>query len=695
METEDLEVLEADFPIPDEDSGSAYHVSSDEEQSSSQDERHQISRPSRAASHQGRSRSTRSSTDGKPQDPFRTRDTPRSQSRRISPTSSTSLQREQRQRAAAEWAANFTAPQSPSDIRTPTRHSLRSQAKRKADKLPSEVRAKRQRLYYNNEYRELLNVDIHHAVARAIPEDRTPLEESQIGSSVWTANEKDLFFSTLSRLGRDNARAIASRIGSKSEHEVQEYIRLLHQGMLDNANKNNLLDFTDLPAAFELSEECCNLLEKAAEALASRQERVEEQAEQEKWGDSWLLTADISKTLDKQRKDEAGRDEMEETLPAVNLFHLKNWLELSRRIFMNPGDSRENDNWEALAEPGETPAIRATAFNDFHSLAANITKRLISATLFCSMSRRRAKKSKAVKYAQVKPVDVEAAVKILGLNMNSKDFWVGCARRCNLKVFDDELNSYMGHEEVEQTLGPVTHRSRSRSVRSRRVRSGRRAAQTNLKYLTHASSDSEHDGSDEDALRCHESDFTSISGGSEEELTDEELTDFTESEATTSIPRRERPLKRVRAKKEAQRAREKYIEEFDHEAGRSEEHRLWTLLRQTAPYNINPEPGNLSEPLKGSVRDELRETATWRQNLEYWSQWETLGRPVPGVNFERNRKRRSRRARRRLERSHPEGDVMTAMNSFKDEETFFVDWEEDRAEDHGDVHNLPFRDPRR
>lgn len=654
METENPEDLQSHLPIPDEDSGSAYEESDAEEPGSSQNDE-EVARSSRVKSttRRGRSQSWgRSKRELSPYQHSSESEGPKSRD------SSTASQKEQRRRAASEWAATFQEPQSPSDVKIPTRHAAGSQSKRKAIKPPSQIRAKRLKSWYNNEYRELLNIDIHDAVARSITEYQEPLETSQIGSSIWTAEEKDMFFSALSRLGRDNVRDIASRIDTKSEIEVQEYIQLLHEGMMEQ-KPNKLLGITDLPAAIDISEECCVVLERAGDALASRQERAEEEVEEAKWDDVWLLNSDVNKLLgrDFDRKD------IEGTFPAVNLFVLGNWLELSRRIFMN--SDNEADNWENIAEPEETPAIRATAFEDFHSLAVSVTKRLISTTLFCTMSRQRAMASNVIKHADVNEDDVWAAAKILGLEMNSNVFWMRCARRCNLRVFDEEWNSFMSHEEAEKSLRETPReKSRSRSV-SRRSRSVSRAQSEVHQDQTESESYSSEDYGSEDSMLSLER------GASDDGLTDY----LTEGEATSSKLRKERLLQKAKAKQEAEAAQEKYIEAFDNEQSRFEEQRLWTLLGQAAPFEIKSEPMHLPDQPKGNFRDDMMEQGNWRNYLEFRSQWETLKAPVPGALFDRNRKRVSKRARRRAERARTERSV-----DFTDDEDVESDAESD---DHG------------
>jgi hypothetical protein len=672
MDAENLDDLGIEVPYLDEDSGSVYEEPSDVDRNS--DEELQISRVSRASSqrHQTRSRSRSVKN--------RSRDEEDSLH-----GSAASSQIDQKTRDdALQWAANFQPPQSPGDIKSPTRRAAGTQSKRKAEEKPaSEARAKRLKKFYNNDYRELLNIEIHDAVARTVLADYTPLPESQIGSSIWTSEEKDIFFSALSRLGRNDVRGIALRIGSKSELEVQEYIQVLHQGMKEKDDiRKNPLSYADLPAAFEISGECCGLLERAGEALASRQECSEEKKEKNKWGNSWLLTTYLSREIEHQRK-ENGEESIEETLPAANLLNLKNWLELSHRIFMNPGEPREEDNWQALAEPGETPAIRATAFGDFHSLAVSITKRLISTTLFCTMSRQRATSSRKFKRAEVNTDDVEAAVKILGLKSDSHEFWVGCARRSHLNVFDDGENSGdeadMTYDEVENALRQeIPRRSRSRSLSRPRRLSRASVSSVDIGTTRDDSTDSQSEGLETDhaPLPSQESDVMSNFS-----LEDEEFMDLSDDEIIPHNPRlkeaRERKIEEI---KEFMRAQEVYEEAFDEQADQMEEQRLRKLLGQTTPFDVKPEP--LEVPARPKHSRNQIEEVDWKDSVEYWSPWETLPTPVPEESFAANAKRRSRRARMGIREKSP-GHELSAVTYLTDEEELSSDEPEGESEGEG------------
>jgi hypothetical protein len=508
--------------------------------------------------------------------------------------------------------------------------------------------------FHNSDYRELLNVEIRDASARAIPEDHIPLEQSQIGLSIWTSKEKEDFFSALSRLGRDNFREIALRVGSKSEVEVQEYIHVLHQATKDRNLEDirnypetgyqryqPLLAFTDHPAAFEISEECCSVLERAGDAVSNRLESYEAQEEEATWGDIWLLTNSVSKFLESKGKSEGGEKEIQEILPAANLLNLKNWLNLPHRIFMNPAAPREEDNWQKLAEPGETPAIRATAFEDFHSLTVSITKRLVLTTLFQTMTRLRVTNANKIKHAQICLQDVDAAVKMLGLKSNSSDFWCGCPRRCTLNVYDDSRSNsdeIMTYNEVEQALGAETLvRSRSRSQSANQFRaSSRPSSRADSEDLTESVSELQDSDSNDGSI--HSPQFVS-------DLEDYESLEITGDELAGSNKRRgESRRKRIEEAKANKRAQEEYTQAFDEEANRLEEQRLWTLLRQDPPFEFKPEPVELPDRPK-NIREGVG-APDWRDNLEYWSQWETLPTPVPAENFARNRKSKSDKERR-------------------------------------------------
>ncbi|EPE31081.1 Homeo [Glarea lozoyensis ATCC 20868] len=565
------------------------------------------------------------------------------------------------QNEAREWATNFEPPKSAEDIRSPRRHGPHK--KRKPSQVPpTEARVKRLRAYHNSEFRDVLNIDISDVVHRSIREKKDAFHKSQLGASIWTSSEKELFFAALERLGRADARGIAQRIRTKSTLEVHEYLRLLDEGGRGREEKDKSIPeselWLDMPAAFEVSEECCLLLERAGDALASHEQQHEEKVEKEKWGDCWLVNKAISQQLAKRNHD--GEDEawFREVLPAANLFDLRNWIKLSREVFMNPAFPREEENWQALAEAAEQPAIRATALEDFHSLAVNFTKRLISTTFFCTMSRQRAMSAKNNTHGDVTRDDVDAAIQILGIKPDSYEFWLKCPRRCNLSIIDPEESDSEGesltYDEVEDSLRK-SHRRRSRS------RSRSHSLQPEHRSDSSTSSESTVDSGDETEHE-HQHGSSHSSGNDATDVSD------------TNIPsRKEEAAKRALAKQEGEEAQERYIEAYDMDSSKIEEARLWTMLEQDPPFEMKVEPLEEPESSQRPRRGRQDMSATWRDRVQYWSPWETFDKPVPKESFEKNRNRVSKSARKLAERLNRKDDYVRADEDGEDDQSVLPD----------------------
>lgn len=628
MDLEHLDIQEAGLPV-DGDSGSVYSGGG---ASSSQEDEIAVSRPpSLKISSQRRSKSRKLG---------RANGSSPGDSQTEASSHANSPAHDQVVEEAQRWAANFIPPESIADIKSPRRSNKR---KKREAKPPHEAKRLRLKSYHNVEYRELLNIDIRQAASKSYQEDEPLLQTSQIGSSVWTAEEKDLFFVALANRGKNNIRDIAHQIGSKSELEVQEYLRLLNSALVEKQSHDpheSLITPVAIPAALEISNECCELLERAGDAIAARQECAEAQVEEQKWGDIWLITPEVARLLDKRRREENGEEEMHEVLPAANLFNFKNWIELSETVFMNPGAPREEDNWEELAEAGESPAIRTTGFEDFHSLAVHLTKRLVSTTLYCTMSRLRARGGNKIKHAEVNGDDVEAAVNILGLKADSRAFWKGCARRCNLQVVNEDLEAELLAEDsdeepaVDMTYDEVEYALAFSSTRRSRSRSRSRPPTPRTPRVSSPATSPEAYHSAHEELE----EPTIPEEGDSSDVSETELNEVTRDN--------KRAQARAKARREAIQAYEIYLEHLDRQASRTEEVRLWNLLKQSMPFEleIKAEEG---DPPK-FIRD-CTDGENWKQWTEYWSSWETMEGPVPGMLFERNRGRKSRLRRTREE----------------------------------------------
>ncbi|KFY59600.1 hypothetical protein V496_05635 [Pseudogymnoascus sp. VKM F-4515 (FW-2607)] len=523
------------------------------------------------------------------------------------------------------------------------------------------IREKKIKGYYNDGYRQLLNNDIRDAASCSLPSDYPPLPSSQIGSSMWTTAEKGSLFNALGRLGKDNIAGIATRIGSKSKLQVQEYLDLLQR----NRGTKKPLVLTDLPVAFELSQECSQALEEAADALAIRQERHEETLEKEKWGDdSWLLTKDVNESVESHLSDPNGEEALAEVLPAAQLLNLGNWLELSARVFMNPA-GRKDENWRYIIQDGDEHGIRATAFSDFQNLAISLTKRLISATLFCAMSRIRAKdmdtQSKH-KQEDVIDADVEAAAQMIGLSINSHEFWKHCPRRNHLQVFQRLSLTLsrggrppMEYDAVEDYLNTQTPKQRSRSrSRSRSCSasvSGSRASSVSTINATDIdiSSDEIASNAPSEASR---GDFGMETDYDSEAQPQQDHGVYPTSQPLNPCPAASEPMEHHGMALSPEDEELAYADKFDMMASADEEARLWALLNQAPPLVIKDEGEIPAKPrVKARTKDDL---VDWREKVEFWSPWETYASLPTEDKFAANQ--RNARKRRKIVREESESD---------------------------------------
>ncbi|KAF4976396.1 hypothetical protein FZEAL_6925 [Fusarium zealandicum] len=482
--------------------------------------------------------------------------------------------------------------------------------KRPADEYLVPRAFKRQRGVLNTDYLDLLNGDIEDAAQRVcFVGEEGILDPSQIGVTFWSTSEKKLFFEALSRLGQDDLPGIASRIGTKSEIEVNHYLSVIRRAQLlrQREVRRPAIEFAEYPAAVELSQQCCHALDEAADAISVRQERKEEQREESKWGESWDITPRIARRLDQGEGVAEGSD-----LPFSALFHLHTWLRLSERIFMN--SSIPNENWNFI--DNNHPSMWATTFEDFHSLAVSITRRLVQTTIFLSMSRIRAKKELMPTTRDiVRSQDVEAAVLSLGLKPNSREFWRKCARRLRLEVYQEppekdgegeqEALSYdevedallRGDEDAEPALAPDPT-----------------TMSPMLETLSDIDSEEVIDSSD------FETPFN-LSDEEEGEVNREanEVLQY----SAADFPETHRKKQSLKNRIATERRQEQYADEQDQYASWQAEADMWDLLQKKPQIELPKvhEPG----PLQRSTLDVesiFPIGRDWRSQTKYHSEWE-------------------------------------------------------------------------
>lgn len=475
--------------------------------------------------------------------------------------------------------------------------------KRQADDSVANRPFKRQRGMLNIDYLELLNRDIEDAAHGVCLADQPNLEPSQLGMTYWSTLEKTLFFEAVSRLGRDDLSGIASRIGTKSVVEVSSYLNFLQSALLLRRKEGfrAAIEFAEYPAAIELSQPCCHALEEAADAVSVRQERREEQREETKWGATWDITPSVARKI---TRGSLAADV--QPLPSARLFHLSNWLQLSERIFMN--SSIPGDNWSYI--DSHPPSVWATTFEDFHSLAVSITRRLVQTTIFMSMSRIRAKKEvNHLARDIVRRKDVEAAVASIGLEPNTSDFWMRSARRLRLEVYHEPPDR---DEEGEEE--PLTFEEVEAALR--------------VGECEQPESDVEEDMEDLDALSdeqpVDESEFEKPWTQSDEEahqvnIEANELLRF----SAADFPETYRTKESLKLRIATERQQEQYAEKRDQYTSCQAEAAMWEILQKPPPMELpKPQDPGPQPRSKMDVESIYPIGQNWRSKTRYRAEWQ-------------------------------------------------------------------------
>ncbi|GIK03948.1 hypothetical protein Aspvir_008023 [Aspergillus viridinutans] len=451
---------------------------------------------------------------------------------------------------------------------------------------------------------------------------------TQNGVAIWTSQEKEILFSMLDRKGENGIAEIAQAIGSKSELEVQEHLKLLHRGLerqhvRDSHSRTIVLG--EVPAALEISQECCKALDDYAELLSLEEQRTEDVVGRKLHQNVWIVDREIAEMVEEQLEE---RDET--PLPGssvyvtAELFNIDKWIRLSERFFMNAGGPRLEDNWLNVACADETPSITADALADFYALAISVTRRLVHSTLFFAMSRLRNMRETGNRKARiVRSRDVKTALNVLNMPQDRFDFWVGLARRCSLQVADLRhkkgwQSELMDYDEVEDILSGKVPVDGSLDVRS----ASRRRSESRAPHGTIEDDDNESDV------------YSSASS-------------ILSSPETTPIDELSVDLE------------EEHAEEIDQMNNASEEMRLWNLMGQPAPSGIsslasNTEQGSKSRKPIGE-RKTKEDLVNWRDRTLYRSDWEEYGHEVHDLyeDLSENRRKRRRIERRMATRESP------------------------------------------
>ncbi|KAF1926985.1 uncharacterized protein M421DRAFT_6544 [Didymella exigua CBS 183.55] len=328
-------------------------------------------------------------------------------------------------------------------------------------------------------------------------------------------------------------------------------------------------------------------------------------------------------------------------IPQASLLHAENMLSLSRDLFMNrsPDIPSPWPHWTAYAsEQVPQPSMMRTAFNDFYTLAVSVTKRLMQTAMAQATSRLRSQRRRTKKGVMpfVKTRDVLSAIDILGLKRNGRSRWTRVARRCNVRVFDEQRTTRfkIEHREVswdqaEQILGlydavsgPPTadqvldqHAADpgSHGEAAFERRAARAGTPLPMEYLSLSKTDSNT------ALENTAESASVVSDDEEEE-------DSHHEEQGTERPSSAEPEDIVQDGV----PEEQTLEQFDQEASRREEEALCNRLELIIEMQRSP----IVDRCEDDQQKLFNKVDDWRNWTDYHATWEEHETPVPASRFD-------------------------------------------------------------
>ncbi|USP75390.1 dna-binding protein [Curvularia clavata] len=541
---------------------------------------------------------------------------------------------------------------------------------------------------YCDDYRLLFNQVVQQAATRFVPDVASHQHHAwQVGASLWSPDEQATLYVALERLGKDNVPGIANAIGTKSIPETRALLLLLEDAAAKQGDAKVTL--RDIPAALDVSSKCNEKLDLAAEALAWNQERWEACQEQKQFGDYWLITPAVAQEIEvainsdqlpgstkpiesevesqnrggrgitgaclscKKLKEKCDRkipcgncqkrkrskceypelsrtaqteiSSILEALPEATLLRPKVMLELSKKVFMNrsPAISSPWPHWsEYTSEIAQEPSIYRTALVDFHNLVVILTRRLVQTAIIQATMRLRSHPRNTAHSVGplVKKRDVRAAIDILGMQRNGKQRWINVARRCALRVHDYETSSdgkkrsekEMSWDEVERTLNLASPTAGTPIMDAEtpgdysKPRSEASCSETPLPL---------------EDLALYNSDDSTLDEVAPISQPLQQLRDATGDHVRQSLAEDDELLAPELVS----------LEQFDREASRQEEEKLWAMLGLEPPEDDGDKDDDSEEDLS---QDEKIITLPngWRSCTDYHAEWEefyTLPHPAP------------------------------------------------------------------
>ncbi|OGM50832.1 hypothetical protein ABOM_000632 [Aspergillus bombycis] len=541
----------------------------------------------------------------------------------------------------------FTEPPSSSPPSRRTRLSSPPQLDGRSSSRPAQTRRRVSRMQMLEHLQTSLSKESVEAYSNLLTQttddyveskpDSENYQSTQAGIVSWAPKEKEIFFNVLDRKGKDGIRDIASAIGTKSELEVQEYLRLLHrrlewQHMKEQHSRAIVLG--DVPAAEEVSSECCDVLDEYSKLLVLKEQQDEDVAGRQTHHDLWIIDRDKAELVEELESQDQKSTPSSSVYHTASLLNIPRWIRLSERLFMNFGGTRLEDNWVNIAYAGEAPAITADALAEFYTLTVSVTRRLIQSTLFFAMSRLRNMRDTGNSKAKVvKPRDVRTALDVLQMKRDGFDYWAGVARRCCLDVSDSRHRKgwksvRLSHDEVEDMLSnriPIDAESNRSTSRQR--------SESRMQGNT----DGEYTDSDEDNASDSGSEFKPERSPVPSALLSTEVS--SDKDELPSDPENQ------------------HAEQEDQRASCLGELELWEALHRPAPAFLIPtkeedRDNKIRKPI--GERKTQQELADWRERTLYRNDWEEYGHEVYDIYEEISEKRRKRR---RLDESRDSSPV--------------------------------------
>ena len=104
-------------------------------------------------------------------------------------------------------------------------------------------------------------------------DEKHSLRDSFVLNSLWTADEKDKFFTALARCGKGNLPEVARRVATKSLTEVTAFVGLLDEETVKlkqgNKNRYGMYHLSKMPAAVEVDQQWLAFEERMAAKIGN------------------------------------------------------------------------------------------------------------------------------------------------------------------------------------------------------------------------------------------------------------------------------------------------------------------------------------------------------------------------------------------------------------------------------------------